>query len=290
MNYIIFDLEWNNAYNYKVGKGFNEIIEIGAVKLNDSLELVDSFKQIIKPAVSKKLTSHFKNLTHITMEEIKLSGIPFLEAFSDFSRWCGDKDTVFLSWSRSDLYTLVDNFIKFKNTAVVDFMKKYADAQSYCMQFVDHDGGNQISLTNCAEKFGIDIDTSSLHRALEDCYVTAYCLKKVFDKDKFSAFVNECDTAFFERLVFKDYFLNFSHKDRFDINSVEIRCPNCSGEVTPLQEYEYNNNAFKTAGKCTKCNKKFWVFIRAKQTYDDIIVTKHFAPINKRRASRINQL
>ena len=31
MNFVIFDLEWNNAYNYKAQTGMNEIIEIGTV-------------------------------------------------------------------------------------------------------------------------------------------------------------------------------------------------------------------------------------------------------------------
>ena len=34
MNFVIFDLEWNNAYNYKAQTGMNEIIEIGAVMLD----------------------------------------------------------------------------------------------------------------------------------------------------------------------------------------------------------------------------------------------------------------
>ena len=49
MNFIIFDLEWNNAYNYKLKRGMNEIIEIGAVKLDENLDVVDTFKQLIKP-------------------------------------------------------------------------------------------------------------------------------------------------------------------------------------------------------------------------------------------------
>ncbi len=290
MNYIIFDLEWNNVFNYKTNKGFNEIIEIGAVKLNDRLEIVDSFKQLIKPAVTKKLSSNFKSLTRITMEEIKADGLPFDEAFNDFARWCGngDNNTVFLSWSQSDLYTLVDNFAKFKNTALVSFIKKYADAQSYCMQFIEDHSGNQISLANCAEKFEIDIDTSVLHRAVEDCFVSACCIKKVFDKDKFKRYINECDIAFFERLVFKNYFLDFSHKDKFDVNSVELCCPDCHGVITPAQEYQYYNNTFKTYGKCNKCKKKFWVFVRAKQTYDGIVITRHYTLMSRKRASRVD--
>ena len=80
MFYVIFDLEWNNAYDYKLRKGMNEIIEIGAVKLDEKLNIVDTFKQLIKPKLSSKLSSRFKNLTHISMDEIKVTstecGIP----------------------------------------------------------------------------------------------------------------------------------------------------------------------------------------------------------------------
>ena len=46
MNFIIFDLEWNNAYNYKLKRGMNEIIEIGAVKLDENLKVIDTFKRL----------------------------------------------------------------------------------------------------------------------------------------------------------------------------------------------------------------------------------------------------
>lgn len=89
MNFVIFDLEWNNAYNYKAQTGMNEIIEIGAVMLDERLQIVDTFKQLILPKVSKRLTGRFKDLTHITTDEVKQNGIPFEEAFRDFARWSG---------------------------------------------------------------------------------------------------------------------------------------------------------------------------------------------------------
>ena len=147
MNFIIFDLEWNNAYNYKLKRGMNEIIEIGAVKLDENLDVVDTFKQLIKPQLSRKLGSRFKNLTHITIDEINDNGIPFEKAFDDFAKWCGRGDKLFLSWSTSDLYTLVANFKYFENTVYVDFMTKYADAQKYCMSFIENaSAANQISV------------------------------------------------------------------------------------------------------------------------------------------------
>ena len=288
MDFIIFDLEWNNAYNYKYKKGINEIVEIGAVKLNDDLEIVDTFKQLIKPRLSKKLTSRFKNLTNITMDELKENGIDFVSAFSDFARWSQGRDVVFLSWSTSDLYTLVDNFKFFKSTTLIDFMPRYADAQQYCMQFIQGHTGNQISLANCAMEFGIEVDTSHLHRALEDCYVTAYCFKKVFDRERFQEYIQRCDQAFFERLVFKPYYIRKMDSDLFDVTAVELRCPDCNNIVLPLKDYILENGCFKNAGQCRICRKKYWVFIRAKVTYDDLIVSKRLVSINKKRAKKIN--
>lgn len=288
MEYIIFDLEWNNAFNYRTKKGINEIIEIGAVKLNDSFEVIDTFKQLIYPRLSKKLGSNFKKLTHITMEEIRADGISFDEAFADFSRWSRGDNVVFLSWSNSDLYTLVDNYKRFKNTSDVEFMHYYADAQSYCMQFITDHNGSQISLSKCAEKFEIDVDKTTFHRALEDCFVTAYCLKKVFNKDKFKKYIVKCDIHFFERLVFKPYFINRPVYGTFNVNETELVCPLCSGAVTPFGKYEFNNNTFKNSAICSECGKKFWVFVRAKKTYDDIVVSKRLVVINKKRAKFIN--
>lgn len=288
MKYIVFDLEWNNAYNYSLKKGMNEIIEIGAVKLNERFELIDTFKQLIKPTVSRKLGSNFKNLTHITMDEINKNGVSFDEAFADFSRWGSGDDIVYMSWSTSDLYTLVDNYKRFKNTADIAFIKKYADAQSYCMQFIDDHNGKQIGLSRCAEKFEIDVDTSSLHRALEDCVVAAQCVKKVFDDEKFCDYVSVCDTAFFERLVFKSYYLKPADKDKFKADDVMLFCPACDGKIEVLNDYTYNNNTFKNAGVCTSCGRKFWAFVRAKQTYDEVVVSSRLVPINKRRAKYIN--
>ncbi|MGN0521826.1 MAG: exonuclease domain-containing protein [Eubacterium sp.] len=291
MNYIIFDLEWNNAYNYKTKTGINEIIEIGAVKLNHRLDIVDTFKQLLKPRISKKLGSRFKNLTHITNEEIKENGIDFEDAFADFARWCGAGEKVFLSWSNSDLYTLADNFKRFTGSPCVSFMDNYADAQKYCMNFIkDSNAANQISLSNCAQLFEIDIDTSNLHRALEDCFVTAYCFKKVFDKEIFKDFVSKCDTAFFEKLIFRPFYIKKPVYDNFNINNVEIICPDCSGTIKTLIPYEFsnNNNTFKSAGQCQQCRKKYWIFVRAKQNYDKISVSQRIVSINKKRARHIN--
>ena len=49
MSYVILDLEWNGSYSKVLHKFVNEIIEIGAVKLDENLKVIDTFKQLIKP-------------------------------------------------------------------------------------------------------------------------------------------------------------------------------------------------------------------------------------------------
>ncbi len=287
MFYVIFDLEWNNAYNYKLKKGMNEIIEIGAIKLDEKLNIVDTFKQLIKPKLSNKLSSRFKNLTHISMDEINDSGIDFENAIEDFSRWSGGENSVFLSWSNSDLYVLIDNFKKFICVSSIDFIKKYADLQKYCQSFIKNNTANQISLANCAEIFDINADTENMHRALEDCYVSAECFKKVFNSN-FSKFVVDCDKAFFERLVFKPYFLTKCISEDYNVNNEVLNCPYCKSNMRVLKKYESVNKSFRTVCECSKCGKKFWAFVRAKKTYDGIVVTKKINIMNKKRAEKFN--
>lgn len=113
MNYIIYDLEWNqpSARESTVTDPFcleGEIIEIGAVKLNDAFKPVDEFKVYISPVHYKKMHHAVASLTRIHDKLLATQGIPFPEAFRKFMDWCGEPCT-FMTWSMSDLPMLVDN-------------------------------------------------------------------------------------------------------------------------------------------------------------------------------------
>ena len=68
MNYIVFDLEWNQSPG---GKRYSnsrlpfEIIEIGAVKLNEKKEIVDSFQRLIKPQVYNWIHDSIHEVIHV---------------------------------------------------------------------------------------------------------------------------------------------------------------------------------------------------------------------------------
>ena len=49
MSYVILDLEWNSAYSYKLKHFVNEIIEFGAVRLDDELNIESTYSSLVKP-------------------------------------------------------------------------------------------------------------------------------------------------------------------------------------------------------------------------------------------------
>ncbi|WP_312043549.1 hypothetical protein [Anaerotignum sp.] len=62
MNYIVLDLEFNQSFPFKTGETVApvpecpfEIIQIGAVKLNDSFQQIDTFNALIQPKIYPRL-------------------------------------------------------------------------------------------------------------------------------------------------------------------------------------------------------------------------------------------
>lgn len=85
-----------------------EIIEIGAVRVSDDRKtIVDSFQQVIKPRVFKKLHYKIQEITHFTEEELN-DGKDFRKVIRDFLEWCGD-DYIFCTWGSMDLTELQKN-------------------------------------------------------------------------------------------------------------------------------------------------------------------------------------
>lgn len=114
MNYIIFDLEWNQpptpeaavtAPLYVSG----EIIQIGAVKLNDAFEIVDELRLYIRPTYYTKLHKQISALTHIRDKDLQ-EALFFPEAYKQFAHWCGE-EFAYMTWSMSDMPMLIDNMM-----------------------------------------------------------------------------------------------------------------------------------------------------------------------------------
>ena len=99
-NYVVFDLEWNQGdapFVREDGKTLTfEIVEIGAVKLNENREKIGEFSRLIKPQVHTHMHRITGKLIHLSMEDLA-KGDKFQDVARDFLDFCGD-DVKFCTW------------------------------------------------------------------------------------------------------------------------------------------------------------------------------------------------
>ena len=272
------DLEWNTAYCKKYGCFFNEIIEIGAVKLDENFEIKDTISVIVKPQIGKKLRGRVKDLTHITNEDIS-SGIIFEEAVKKFSAWLGEEESTFLTWGAGDIRVFSKNYEYFFNVDVLPFIDSYADAQKYCQSFIDAASGQQIGLSAACQKLGIDPEEFSHHRALDDSLMTVECIKKVYDREKLQKYIRKCDGSFYKRLSFKPYIIKDINDPSVDKSKFKCVCDTCGGKVIKKKKWGFVNNSFRAEFYCPSCDKNFRVCVRFKRYFDRVEVKKTFSDI-----------
>ncbi len=106
MKQIVVDFEMNQiAKHFRKERDIckMEIIEIGAVMLDEEGAEIDSYKAYVKYGYNTEITKKISELTGIT--DGKLQGEPhFNRAFEKFVDWClQSKDVVVYAWSESDL-------------------------------------------------------------------------------------------------------------------------------------------------------------------------------------------
>lgn len=154
MNYIVLDLEWNQLVSAKSMVRtpvslYGEIIQIGAVKLDENYHILDTFKIMVPPKHYRKMYKKVTKLTKITTEDLQY-GFPFPVAFKYFKKWCGD-EFAFLTWGPDDVGILNDNMVLHKlDTALIP--NTYNIQVIFDNQITQEK--RQVSLSYAMEKLG----------------------------------------------------------------------------------------------------------------------------------------
>lgn len=182
MYYISLDLEWNQAYAQKalsVQKRLSarlrgDVIQIGAVKLNEQMQICGSYSVIVKPKYFCRLHKHVSALTGITQQQMD-AGVPLPQAAENFHRWCG-KDFAFLTWGPDDVPMLKDNL--HVHDQPVDWLNRTYDLQVIFNKQTDGQMNKQRSLEYAMEYYSI-AQTLPAHDALNDAYFTALVAAKM---------------------------------------------------------------------------------------------------------------
>ena len=175
MNYVVVDLEWNQAMSSK-SSVFNklpihlrgEIIEIGAVKLKDDMTPGEEFTIDVKPVYFKRMHYKVKKLTGFDKERLA-HGIAFADALEQFRAWCGE-DVTFITWGSDDQGILEQNIII--HDLDWDWIAGWVNLQLIYNLLTEDEDRNQKSLETAMEHFGIE-QTRVAHDALGDAYNTA---------------------------------------------------------------------------------------------------------------------
>ncbi len=279
MSYVILDLEWNGSFSKVRGRYVNEIIEFGAVKVDENYNIIDKFSLLIKPQIGKRLCDKVKELTKIQYCELVQNGVPFLEAvdrFSEFSDQC-----VIMTWGTSDIHALIENYSYFTNDIRLPFLKKYCNLQEYCENCLNHNKGvGQLGLSSCAEMLEIDFSQEEQHRAFADAELSLSCLKRLVTKKSLNGFIIDAeDESFYDKMTFKTHYItNINNKD-IDKKQLIFYCNQCNKKAKRNSNWKLRNNSFSAEFYCGHCKKKFLGRISFKKKYDEIIVRKRIIDI-----------
>lgn len=252
MQYIILDLEWNQAVSSaRMIRSpvmlHGEIIQIGAVKTDDKFNLLDKIKINVRPKYYKIMNPHVEKLTGITQAQLTV-GETFPQAFRRFEAWCGGEFR-FITWGFDDLNVLSDNLAL--HGLDPSFGSDYINLQLiYNRQTkAEH---LQCALATAAESMGISIDVPC-HDAFNDAFLTFELCRKL-DMElgiaKYAEYLSKIPTP-----LLKDTVTDVDDLKKLIFNKrvVEIPCPKCGGELKARQWLFSSSKSCKTIASCAAC-------------------------------------
>ena len=264
MNYIVLDLEWNQAmssnssvFNKLPIKLRGEIIEIGAVKLSEDMKPADEFTIDVKPVYFKRMHYKVKKLTGFDKERLA-QGLSFPDAMEKFRAWCGDEVT-FITWGSDDRGIMEQNIII--HDLDWDWISDWINLQHIYNLQTDGDK-NQKALATAMEHFGIE-QTRIAHDALGDAYNTALVCSKLDFESGLEQY-NDASRQLscrgnaesdgpepIEHLVFPDY---PSKAEAFADEALSgICCPKCGEKLSGVHWVNQGDQRYMNVFSCPDC-------------------------------------
>lgn len=183
MNYIVFDLEFNQAYNSNKDNLENhtnscpfEIIQIGAVKLKEDLTEISTFNSFVKPQIYTNVSPYVTKITGITDET--LANVPTYDiVLKNFVQFIGGQRNILCVWGKADIKELFRNFF-YHNLDISLIPKEYIDLQKYASKYFNCSKGILIGLKNAVELLNISLK-DNFHDAFYDASYTAEVFRKI---------------------------------------------------------------------------------------------------------------
>lgn len=266
MNLIVMDLEWNQSstgLEPEVAKMPFEIIEIGAIKLNESYEMIGEFSELIKPIVYPKLYHITSKLIHLQMKELQRGG-KFTEVSERFREWCGE-ECMICTWGPSDVMELQRNLSFFAQPLLNDGPVAYMDAQKLFSLAFDEDKKARRNLEHAVDELGIEKDIP-FHRAFSDAYYTAKVVSRIAEEHPEVLKFISYDVTFPPKTKDDEIFADFGTYTKYisrvfnnkeaaltDKNIMAVTCNLCGKSTKKkIKWFTSNGKQYFAAGTCDK--------------------------------------
>lgn len=178
MNHIIIDLEMNTSSKDSEMK--NEIIEIGAVKLNDDFHEISRFHTYSHPE-NGEITEIITSLTGIKQYDVENAPL-FHESMDSFIKWAGEGDFIVYSWSNCDKKQIEYEaaYKKYFHERLDYIKKNWVDLQDEYDKVIGT--SHSVALDNALKSAGVEV-IGVPHTALGDAINTAELFKILRNED-----------------------------------------------------------------------------------------------------------
>ena len=270
MGYIIIDLEFNNLKNItNYHKNFfqdhgkfdsvnleNEIIEIGAVKVDKYMKPISEIREYVKPTVFPLINPVVTEITKIDMNILNEKGIPFDKAIGKLKDMFEDGD-ILCSWAKDDVVELIIN-ANYYNYNDLSWLNEYLDIQEYVTKILAHK--KSLGLKVALDELKIKVDETKLHDALNDARYTVEVFRRVYN------------SRVIKNYLVKDIYnmpaIHVSNLEsiKIDEEQLMLKCPKCGKRVELETEVKLLNWRFAAVGTCPKCKSNVLCEVLIKKT------------------------
>ena len=194
---IFIDLEMNTTDTRLVRrkKLKNEVIEIGAVRMDDAFHPLDRFRIFVRPQYNGVIERKIYKLTGISNGAVS-DAVSLPEALDALEAWCGSDGYEIYAWSTSDLCQLRKECgFKGIDSVFLDEMVQWHDFQEDFRQMLGEK--TILSLSNAMHRAGLEPE-GSLHDASWDAYNSARLMETAYSEDFAVDLANAQDACYQE--------------------------------------------------------------------------------------------
>lgn len=232
MTYIVFDMEWNQPFSKETAIQSpiyfsGEIIQIGAIKLNEQGKAIDCINLLVAPTFYKRLHYRIKKITGIDQKMLK-NQKNFKEVIREFRKWCG-KDCLLLSWGYDDIQMLKDNLLMHEMEE--SWLPPCLNLQGIYNHQVSKEN-RQFSLETAMESLGISSNLPA-HDAFNDAIYTARVAGKLDLKEGIARYEELNGLLWYSMHSLKEVFKPSRSMEKvlMDPKLKKLACPICGEEL-----------------------------------------------------------